>query len=278
MHITDKDDRPVSNYNPLLDNEVDLDAPYIDFTYVENTSEVKVPKSGLYDTLYYNDTKIIIVNEVSELEIRFYSSTVPNENYRIGQKHIKGRCTDIQKVTKAGDNSNLGFYLAFDTSLEWFGKKKTVKVDQTYVDITKTKCIAILYFDEKGRITGELDIPIEDWFSPKVYLNTAFVVSDPEPYAFKVDDYVDTTVYIKEEYERGKFRVVEKSYTGRIRELKLMKREWQTTDENGVNTTHTMYYYMIELDMSTLYDYHTVKIASVVVKHMQLHKFPDPEI
>lgn len=278
MHITDKDDRPVSNYNPILDTEVDLDAPYIDFTFAENETEITVPKSGLYDTLYYNGTKIIIVNEVAELEIRFYSSSIPNESYRIGQKHIKGKCTDIQKVSKAGDSTNLGFSLAFDVSDEWYGKRKSVKVDQEYVDITKTKCIAILYFDEKGRITSELVVPIDDWFSPKVYLNTAYVITDPEPYAFKVGDFVDTTVYIKEELDRGRFRVVEKSYTGRIRELKLMKREWITTDENDVNTSHVLYYYMIELDMSTLYNYHTVKLASTVVKHMELHKFPDPEV
>ena len=35
MHITDKDDRPVDNYNPIIDAEVDLDAPYIDFNFAD---------------------------------------------------------------------------------------------------------------------------------------------------------------------------------------------------------------------------------------------------
>ena len=75
MHITDDLDRPVSTYNPLLDNEVDIDAPYIDWDKVEDSQDIEIPDNGVYDTLYYIDTPILTVNQISEIEIRFYSLT-----------------------------------------------------------------------------------------------------------------------------------------------------------------------------------------------------------
>ena len=89
MHITDDLDRPSSDYNPVIDNEIDIDAPYIDFNMAENKTQISAPVNGAYDTLYYEDTPILVVNQVSEIEIRFYTTTTPNENYRVGQRHIK---------------------------------------------------------------------------------------------------------------------------------------------------------------------------------------------
>lgn len=279
MHITDDLDRPVDNYNPILDNEIDVDAPYIDWDFIENKEDIEIPNNGVYDTLYYLDTPILVVNQISEIEIRFYTTTNPNESYRIGQRHIKGRVQDIQRVN-SDEQSNAGFSLKFDASKEWNGKISSVVVDQEYVDITKTRCIAILYFDEEGEITNQLIIPIDDWFSPKVYLNSAFTVSMPEEYPFKVDDLVDTTVYIKEEYQENnstKYRVIEKEYTGRIDEISLVKREYTTTDENGVEKKNTIYYYLITLDISKEYDYYKIILASTVIKKMTIHKLPPEE-
>lgn len=279
MHITDDLDRPVSDYNPILDNEVDIDAPYIDWNFVEDTEDIDIPNNGVYDTLYYIDEPILTVNQVSEIEIRFYTTVNPNENYRVGQRHIKGRVQDIKKVNSE-DTTNSGYSLKFDASKEWNGKISTVKIDREYVDVTKTKCIAIIYFNEEGETIRELIVPIEEWFSPKVYLNSSLSVEKPDQYPFKVDDIVDTTVYVKEDYQDGnatKYKVVEKQYTGRIQEISMVKREYTTTDENNIEKRNTIYYYLIKLDISKEYDYYMITIASTVIKEMTLHELPPEE-
>lgn len=279
MHITDDLDRPVSDYNPILDNEVDIDAPYIDWDFVEDTEDIDIPNNGVYDTLYYIDEPILTVNQVSEIEIRFYTTVNPNENYRVGQRHIKGRVQDIKKVNSE-ETTNSGYSLKFDASKEWNGKISTVKIDQEYVDVTKTKCIAIIYFNEEGETIKELIIPIEEWFSPKVYLNSSLSVEKPDQYPFKVDDIVDTTVYVKEDYQDGnatKYKIVEKQYTGRIEEISMVKREYTTTDENNIEKRNTIYYYLIKLDISKEYDYYMITIASTVIKEMTLHELPPEE-
>ena len=279
MHITDDLDRPVSDYNPILDNEVDIDAPYIDWDFIEDTEDIDIPNNGVYDTLYYIDEPILTVNQVSEIEIRFYTTINPNENYRVGQRHIKGKVQDIKRVNSE-ETTNSGYSLKFDASKEWNGKISTVKIDQEYVDVTKTRCIAIIYFNEEGETIKELIIPIDDWFSPKVYLNSSLSVEKPDHYPFKVDDIVDTTVYVKEDYQDGnaiKHRVVEKQYTGRIQELSMVKREYTTTDENNIEKRNTIYYYLIKLDISKEYDYYMITIASTVIKEMTLHELPPEE-
>ena len=279
MHITDDLDRPVSDYNPILDNEVDIDAPYIDWDFVEDTEDIDIPNNGVYDTLYYIDEPILTVNQVSEIEIRFYTTVNPNENYRVGQRHIKGRVQDIKKVNSE-ETTNSGYSLKFDASKEWNGKISTVKIDQEYVNVTKTKCIAIIYFNEEGETIRELIVPIEEWFSPKVYLNSSLSVEKPDQYPFKVDDIVDTTVYVKEDYQDGnatKYKVVEKQYTGRIQEISMVKREYTTTDENNIEKRNTIYYYLIKLDISKEYDYYMITIASTVIKEMTLHELPPEE-
>ena len=279
MHITDDLDRPVSDYNPILDNEVDIDAPYIDWDFIEDTEDIDIPNNGVYDTLYYIDEPILTVNQVSEIEIRFYTTVNPNENYRVGQRHIKGKVQDIKRVNSE-ETTNSGYSLKFDASKEWNGKISTVKIDQEYVDVTKTRCIAIIYFNEEGETIKELIIPIDDWFSPKVYLNSSLSVEKPDQYPFKVDDIVDTTVYVKEDYQDGntiKHRVVEKQYTGRIQEISMVKREYTTTDENNIEKRNTIYYYLIKLDISKEYDYYMITIASTVIKEMTLHELPPEE-
>ena len=279
MHITDDLDRPVSDYNPILDNEVDIDAPYIDWDLVEDTEDIDIPNNGVYDTLYYIDEPILTVNQVSEIEIRFYTTINPNENYRVGQRHIKGKVQDIKRVNSE-ETTNSGYSLKFDASKEWNGKISTVKIDQEYVDVTKTRCIAIIYFNEEGETIKELIIPIDDWFSPKVYLNSSLSVEKPDHYPFKVDDIVDTAVYVKEDYQDGnaiKHRVVEKQYTGRIQEISMVKREYTTTDENNIEKRNTIYYYLIKLDISKEYDYYMITIASTVIKEMTLHELPPEE-
>ena len=279
MHITDDLDRPISDYNPILDNEVDIDAPYIDWDFVEDTEDIDIPNNGVYDTLYYIDEPILTVNQVSEIEIRFYTTVNPNENYRVGQRHIKGRVQDIKKVNSE-ETTNSGYSLKFDASKEWNGKISTVKIDREYVDVTKTKCIAIIYFNEEGETIRELIVPIEEWFSPKVYLNSSLSVEKPDQYPFKVDDIVDTTIYVKEDYQDGnatKYKVVEKQYTGRIQEISMVKREYTTTDENNIEKRNTIYYYLIKLDISKEYDYYMITIASTVIKEMTLHELPPEE-
>lgn len=271
MRITDDLDRPIVKYNPILDNEVDIDAPYIDFSVATNSAEIDPPENGAYDTLYYKDTPILIVNQVSEIEIRFYTTPNPNEHYRIGQRHIKGKVLSIDKIDEDPE-SNDGFALSFDASTEYYGKISNVTIDKNYVDITKTRCVCILYFNEQGKVTNELVIPIDEWFSMNVYLNSAFVVNNPEPYPFKVDDIVDAVIYIKQELDEDKFEVIEKEITGRLTDISLIQRQYTETDEMGVDKDYTIYYYMLTIDMSKPYEMYEMTISSTVVKSMKIHQ------
>lgn len=277
MHITDDLDRPVDNYNPIIDNEVDFDAPYIDFDMATNSADIIPPKNGAFDTLYYKDKPILIVDQISEIEIRFYTTSNPNENFRVGQRHIKGRVLSIDKV-----DSNLeecaGFSLSFDSSLEYNGKISNVTVDRDYVRATQAKCFCILYFDENGKITDTLIIPIDEWFSTNVYLNSSLLVSDPEPYPFKINDFVDAVVYVRNIIDdKGNFEIVEKEYTGRLAEISLVKRIYTETDEMGVDKEIVIYYYRVTIDMSKLYELYQVTVSSTVIKSMKIHKLPPEE-
>lgn len=136
-----------------------------------------------------------------------------------------------------------------------------------------------MYFNEDGDITNELSIPIEEWFSSKVYLNSAFMVTNPEPYPFKVDDMVDAVIYVKEfiDDDKDRFNVVEKEYTGRISSIKMTKREYTIIDEMNVTHNNLIYYYLVTIDMSKLYEFDQIVVASTVIKSMVLHEMPPEE-
>ena len=271
MHITDDLDRD-KTIKPTIDTEVDLDAPYIDFDYAENKEEIVVPENGIWDTLFYEKTKIFIVNEVSETEVRFYTSETPNEKYRAGQKHVKGKVIDIKKIKSSEENA--GFIVYFDSSKKYNGKLKTIAVDRDYVKATQTRCIAIIYFDEEGWPTGEeLIIPIDDWFSPKVYLNQALIVTQPEEYPFQIGDIVDVEYYVKviTDKERNQFKIEKRANTGRLANLQLLKREWEEYDENGLPIEKEVYYYAVTIDISKEYEFYQFTIASTVIYKMIIH-------
>lgn len=269
MRVTDDSDKVIVRYDPLIDTEIDIDAPYIDYSYVVDMSSVEEPTVGVYDTLFYNDTKILVVNEISEVEIRFYSTENPNENYRTGQKHFKGRILGLYQVN---DSANAGFSIRVDTSEEWNGKEEVIKIDKTYAAITKARCIAILYFNQTGRVVNELVIPIKDWFSSKVYLNSGIVIDETADVVYKVGDIVDLEIYVKiDTDENGKIKVKNESITGKITELKLTQRIVEMEDEDGVKWDRTVYYYIITIDMSKQYNKKLIKIASNVIRSMVLH-------
>lgn len=269
MRVTDDSDKVIVRYDPLIDTEIDVDAPYIDYSYVVDMSAVEEPTVGVYDTLFYNNTKILVVNEISEVEIRFYSTENPNENYRTGQKHFKGRILGLYQVD---DSANAGFSIRVDTSEEWNGKEEVIKIDKTYTKITKARCIAILYFNQTGRVTNELVIPIKDWFSSKVYLNSGIVIDETADVVYKVGDIVDLEIYVKiDTDENGKIKVKNESITGKITELKLTQRIVEMEDEDGVKWDRTVYYYIITIDMSKQYNKKLIKIASNVIRSMVLH-------
>lgn len=269
MRVTDDSDKVIVRYDPLIDTEIDIDAPYIDYSYVVDMSAVEEPTVGVYDTLFYNNTKILVVNEISEVEIRFYSTENPNENYRTGQKHFKGRILGLYQVD---DSANAGFSIRVDTSEEWNGKEEVIKIDKTYTNITKARCIAILYFNQTGRVINELVIPIKDWFSSKVYLNSGIVIDETADVVYKVGDIVDLEIYVKiDTDENGKIKVKNESITGKITELKLTQRIVEMEDEDGVKWDRTVYYYIITIDMSKQYNKKLIKIASNVIRSMVLH-------
>lgn len=269
MRVTDDSDKVIVRYDPLIDTEIDVDAPYIDYSYVVDMSAVEEPTVGVYDTLFYNNTKILVVNEISEVEIRFYSTENPNENYRTGQKHFKGRILGLYQVD---DSANAGFSIRVDTSEEWNGKEEIIKIDKTYAKITKARCIAILYFNQTGRVINELVIPIKDWFSSKVYLNSGIVIDETADVVYKVGDIVDLEIYVKiDTDENGKIKVKNESITGKITELKLTQRIVEMEDEDGVKWDRTVYYYIITIDMSKQYNKKLIKIASNVIRSMVLH-------
>lgn len=272
MRVTDDSDKVIINYDPLLDNEIDIDAPYIDYSYALDQTTIEEPSNGVYDTLFYNDTKILIVGKVAEVEIRFYSTENPNEKYRTGQKHFKGKIMDIQQIQ---GESGTGYTIRVDTSKEWYGKVENLSIGREYVEKTKTRCIAILTFNEHGRVISELVIPIADWFSSKVYLNSAIVFDETTDVAYKVGDIVDLVIYVKvkdeEAAKAGKIKVKNEDVTGRICDLQLTQRAVTEIDEDGVSWTRTVYYYIVSIDKSTQYNKSVLKIASTVIRSMVLH-------
>lgn len=272
MKVTDDSDKIKLDYDPLIpEHEIDITAPYIDFSYMEELAEVTVPESGVYDTLFYNDTKILIVNEVAEVEIRFYSTENPNEKYRTGQKHFKGRIINIsQTIQDVTDNA--GFKISVDMSQNYNAKVQDIVINKKYVEITKTRCIAILYFDEKGNIIDELVIPIKDWFSSKVYLNSAFVVEEDPKVPYKVGDIVDIEYYklLERDSEGNPAKVELLKDTGRITDLKLTFKEFEYKDQGKIYSEEIQYF-IIYLDASTLYNKKLLTIANNVVKSMKVH-------
>ena len=272
MRVTDDSDKVIINYDPLLDNEIDIDAPYIDYSYALDQTTIEEPSNGVYDTLFYNDTKILIVGKIAEVEIRFYSTENPNEKYRTGQKHFKGKIMDIQQIQ---GESGTGYTIRVDTSKEWYGKVENLSIGREYVEKTKTRCIAILTFNEHGRVISELVIPIADWFSSKVYLNSAIVFDETTDVAYKVGDIVDLVIYVKvkdeEAAKAGKIKVKNEDVTGRISDLQLTQRAVTEIDEDGVSWTRTVYYYIVSIDKSTQYNKSVLKIASTVIRSMVLH-------
>lgn len=271
MKVTDYTDKVQLEYDPLVDIEVDIDAPYIQFDFEEDVAPATLPKSGVYDTLFYNDERIMIVNEVAEVEIRFYSTENPNENYRTGQKHFKGRILDIKQIEEIGVEF-AGYKISVDMSKQFNAKTQVIRIDRTYVDVTKTRCIAILYFNETGRIIRELVIPIDDWFSSKVYINTAYVLEEDEKLAYKVGDIVDVEYYKKvyEDEYASKYTIQLVSDTGRISDIKLTKKKIMYTQNNGTYTEY-VYYYLLTFDCSNEYNKRVIVIAHNVVKSMKIH-------
>ena len=264
----------VNDRNPLIDTDIDFDAPYVDFERIDSTMAPDIGKNGVRDSLFYEDTKIFTVDEVTDVEVRFYSTETPNENYRIGQRHIRGRVLDIEKYDANGFNP--GYKIRFDASKEYYGKTTTLGIDNDYINVTHARCIAIIYHDEVGHTIRELILPIDDWFSDKVYIVSGFVVDDPEPYPFLVGDIVDFKVYFAEKNEKQEITgFTEETFAGRIKDISLVQRKYTTTDEDDVVKENTVQYYKLEMDISTEYNYRVLTIASNVISYMKLKELPD---
>ena len=275
MHITDDLDQ-YNGTRPRIDTEVDLDAPYIDFDYVENSEELDPPANGIWDTLFYLDKKLLYVNQIVEVEIRLYTSQTPNEAYRVGQRHIKGKVRTITKVDNYSETD--GFILSFDASTQYNGKIKTVCIDKEYVEITKTRCISIVYFDEEGEETEEVIIPIDVWFTPKVYINSALIVDERDAYPFEIGNLVDVEFYVRKSTDPNKitYTIEKRSITGRIVKLEEMQRNYTEKDENGIDRQRIKYYYRVVFDISELYDFNQFSIASTVITKMTIREVYDP--
>lgn len=273
MKVTDYTDKVQLEYDPLIETEIDVDAPYIEFKFEEKFATATLPKSGVYDTLFYEDKKILIVNEISEVEIRFYTTENPNENYRIGQKHFKGRILDIKQIN-SNNTDFAGFTISVDLSKQYNGKTQTISINQKYVEITRTRCIAILYFNETGRVISELVIPVDDWFSSKVYLNTAFVIEEDEVLPYKVGDIVDIEYYKKiyNDDKKQEYTIELFTDTGRISDIKLCSKEI-TYELDGNSYTENVNYYLITFDCSDEYNMRILRIAHNVIKTMEVHVF-----
>lgn len=268
MKVTDYSDKIQLKYDPMIDTEIDIDAPYINFKFESEELISTLPKSGVYDTLFYKDNKILVVNEVAEVEIRFYSTENPNENYRTGQKHFKGRITDIKEYTSTENNEFPGYAITVDLSTEFNAKTQIIGINKSYVEVTKAKCIAILFFNETGRVIDELVIPINDWFSSNVYLNSAYVIEEEPILPYKIGDLVDFEYYKKIELDSdGNYEIRLEKDTGRITDIKATAMDYyETTGEK-----ETIEYFLLYIDCSELYYKRILKIANTVVKSMVTH-------
>lgn len=274
MHITDDSDKPVNNYNPVIDEEIDIYAPYIDFDMLDQSAAVQPPENGVYDVLFYKDTPLMTVGQVSEIEIRFYSTEVPNEKYRTGQKHIKARVVDI-KIND--DTTNGGYIFQFDSSKQWNSDVNVFTIDKEYLNTVRARSICILYFNHTGRVTGEFVVPASAWCTADVYLNTAFEPGEDPEFKFKVGDIVDTIFYKKiVNSNDNSYKIVEEEATGRISELELTTKKYQDFSSDSLGDKY-IEYFLVSIDISEEYNSRVIRIADTVIKSMKIHKIV-PEV
>jgi hypothetical protein len=132
-------------------------------------------------------------------------------------------------------------------------------------------------------VVDELTVLISNWLSPRVYLNSAFVVTDEEECPYKVGDLVDCVYYIKQKLKVDKddntvvsegalwhdanYEIICENVLGRLADIELTKKVYT----NEQNIASDIYYYRITIDASTKYNYDLRYLSDNVIKSMCIH-------
>lgn len=148
--------------------------------------------TSIATALFHRNTKLVREGEISEIEIKFYSSETPNEKYRIGQKHVKGK---LVSIVKYADNN--GYTLTYDISKLYHGEKNIFTISRTYIEACKARCIQ---FDinsilEDGTVESRsYTVSVDEWLSTNTYLGTAVISDDTEKFAYDKESIVEVEI------------------------------------------------------------------------------------
>ena len=195
------------------------------------------------NTLYNRGNKIIREGETGKVEIRFYSSETPNEKFRIGQKTLIGRVTDIDKI-------NDGYSFTFDLSEKYFGKTNTFQINKLYIEACYIRCIL---FDITNTINDI--ISADEWLSTNTYLNKGIIDTSTEQWAYEAEQYVEVKATLVDEVVEGTARIVEIINTEDI-------------DDNDEVI------FRITLDFSDKYRYKVVDILTYNIEYIRKYELP----
>ena len=203
--------------------------------------------------LYNRKTKLLREGEIGTFETRFYSSETPNEKYRIGQKHVKGKIIVI-------DDLHDGFGFKVDISTEYNGKYNEFKISDRYIQLCNIKCIVFII--DSITIDGlteqkEIVITTEEWLSTNTYLTTGIVDSSTEKYSYNIGDIVEVTYKVDTEEPI--------TCIGKILNIS------EYTDLSDYTI------YKVTLDASTEYNYNIFTIQDNHIIDIKLYKKPDIE-
>lgn len=210
------------------------------------------------NTLFYRDKKILRVDEICELDIKFYSSDTPNEKYRIGGKYLTGKVLSIEKVM-------IGYIFNIDVSKEFYGKQNYFCIDQDYIDKCKAKIIQIKVINniDDNQIIREIIIPTNEWISTNVYLNNAIIDVSNEKYAYLENDLVIVSLSVPD---------INSSYNN----IEGISRIDNIVNTNKIDDDGKAIF-SITFDFSTLYSYNVVNCLSTNIKSIKKYIPPSTD-
>lgn len=203
--------------------------------------------------LYNRKTKLLREGEIGTFETRFYSSETPNEKYRIGQKHVKGKIVSI-------DDRHDGFGFNVDISTDYNGRYNDFAITEKYIELCHIKCIVFII--DSITLDGqtehrEIIITKDEWLSTNTYLTTGIVEETTETYSYNIGDLVEITYNTNT--EKNKVIIA-----------KILKIARYTDSSENVS-------YKVTIDGSSQYNFNQFTLSDKEIIGIKLYKKSDIE-
>lgn len=203
--------------------------------------------------LYNRKTKLLREGEIGTFETRFYSSDTPNEKYRIGQKHVKGKIVSIT-------NRHDGFSFNVDISKDYNGKYNEFAITEKYIELCHIKCIVFII--DSTTLDGqtehrEISITKDEWLSTNTYITTGLVDETTESSSYNIGDIVEVTYNTTEEKNKVIIAKILNIY------------KYTDSSDNDL--------YRISFDGSTEYNFNQFTLMDSNIVGIKLYKKPEIE-